>query len=932
MRHSKVLFVAVAPLLSIFSATKVGASDFSSASYPVGGFPQCIAAGDFNGDGHPDLAIGNRDTRDISMLLNNGDGTLKATNTIALAVIPHAIASGDFNGDGKDDLIVLDPAGGPALLFFSKGDGTFQSPVPLPATSQPLSVVVADFNEDKKLDLLIGDNTIHGVQMFLGNGDGTFQLPTTAFPTSAGPTGALVPGDFNGDGHIDVIVANGQIGELPASGDVFFLPGAGNGTFGTAKHIAAFTTVNEVRQLFFAGDFNGDGKLDLVLRTQNRQVATCQAGRTPPCYKNTEAVTLFDGNGDGAFAPGVALEFLGFDDLPTSWAPADFNHDGKLDLFTDFALRLGRGDGTFLQSSALGKGTLNIAVDLNHDGLPDVASVDSRNAQVEIFLNSSPTTGADLAITFDGATPGILPVGGASDFYQVRVENQGPQDATGVTLTESLPPGLQLVSVQPAQGSCSGSSSITCSFGAMTDASSTEVRFTVSAVSAGSFTDELHIASQVSDGNSKNDSLSFAVTAKIPPDLVVSGSASKSAAITGDVVTYTIEVANVGSTAAMNVLFVDSLSDRTLSVSSLSSSQGTCAAGYSRGAQEERIDCSIGTVNAGTKVSISFALTMGQSEVVTNSLSVSADVPDSNPGNNSAFVKVTVNGANLHVTQKPSDDPVVAGAAVTYSLTVKNSGPTDANNVVLSDTTPQGANVASVQASQGTCAAPSNGAISCSLGTLAASASATVSFAATPSSGGTMTNVVSVTSNSPDPDTSDNSSSLTVTVQDFSVTPSTTSLMLSRGGSVNETLTFGTQGGFTGNLNLSCSVSGPAPMPTCGISPASVAAGGSATLRVSAPALSSSLIPAAFGEGQAGAMCSFSIPLSMLGVALVVASRKQQRKNWWVLVLLLAVSILPAACGGSSASETPQQFTVSVTATAATSKAQHTTSITVTVR
>src|SRR5258708_33417828 len=97
-----------------------------------------------------------------------------------------------------------------------------------------------------------------------------------------------------------------------------------------------------------------------------------------------------------------------------------------------------------------------------------------------------------------------------------------------------------------------------------------------------------------------------------------------------------------------------------------------------------------------------------------------------------------------------------------------------------------------------------------------------------------MTNIASVSSDQLDPAPSDNTINLVVLVQDFSITPQSGSLTLSRGGSVSETLTFGAQGGLTGNLDLECAVSGPAPVPACGISPSPGAAGSSASLPIHA--------------------------------------------------------------------------------------------------
>src|SRR5262249_35233612 len=151
-----------------------------------------------------------------------------------------------------------------------------------------------------------------------------------------------------------------------------------------------------------------------------------------------------------------------------------------------------------------------------------------------------------------------------------------------------------------------------------------------------------------------------------------------------------------------------------------------------------------------------------------------------------------------------------------------------ATNVMFSDTFSASASIASVQASQGSCSAPANGSLSCTLGTLAASVTATVSFGATLPAAGTMTSAAGISASEADLDTTDNFPSLDATVTalpDFSIAPAANSLVLQRGGSVSDVLSFPAQGGFAGNIALTCAVTGPSPVLACDISPASVTPG-----------------------------------------------------------------------------------------------------------
>ena len=101
-------------------------------------------------------------------------------------------------------------------------------------------------------------------------------------------------------------------------------------------------------------------------------------------------------------------------------------------------------------------------------------------------------------------------IGGDNVSYRATVLNAGPQDATGVTLKETLPARFTLVSSQPSQGTCSGTTTITCNLGAMADPSSATVDFTVKPAAAGIFTDGLHVTANEPDLNSNSEPLAVA--------------------------------------------------------------------------------------------------------------------------------------------------------------------------------------------------------------------------------------------------------------------------------------------------------------------------------------------------------------------------------------------------------------------------------------
>ncbi|HTS67965.1 MAG TPA: VCBS repeat-containing protein, partial [Terriglobia bacterium] len=167
----------------------------------------------------------------------------------------YSVAVGDFNGDGKLDLAVANARSDNVTILLGNGDGTFTATASSPVTgSGSWYVVVGDFNGDGKLDLATEGAVL------LGNGDGTF----TAAPSSSGLGGvAAAVGDFNGDGKLDLAVANNSGGDCEECGSVSILLGNGDGTFTGA---ASFPATGGVWSRSIAvGDFNGDGKLDLAV-------------------------------------------------------------------------------------------------------------------------------------------------------------------------------------------------------------------------------------------------------------------------------------------------------------------------------------------------------------------------------------------------------------------------------------------------------------------------------------------------------------------------------------------------------------------------------------------------------------------------------------------------------------------------------------------
>ena len=370
-------------------------------NFPTGAGPVSVAVGDLNGDGRLDLVVANFNSNNVSVLLNTTDAgaaTLSFADKLDVPTGegPIYVTTGDLNGDGKLDLAVVDllvnavsvllntTAAGAAIPSFAPkqdfatGDG-------------PLSVALGDLNGDGKLDLAVANFNSSNVSVLLNTtapGGATSSFSGIQdFATGDGPS-FVTMGDLNADGRLDVVVANFVFDTVSVLLNTTIV-GATTASLAVNKEVATATGPIFVT----AGDVNGDGKLDLTVANFNSDNVSILANTTVP----------------GAAAPSFATK----QDFATGEAPlfvalGDLNGDGKLDLAVanlnvstvsvllnttnpgvstpGFAAKQDVDTGSNPRSVTVG--------DLNGDGKPDLAVANINSNKVSVLLNTTAPGGA----------------------------------------------------------------------------------------------------------------------------------------------------------------------------------------------------------------------------------------------------------------------------------------------------------------------------------------------------------------------------------------------------------------------------------------------------------------------------------------------------------------------------------------------------------
>jgi hypothetical protein len=369
-----------------------GGSYAAEERIDVEGLPTRFVAGDWDDDGHPDIAAvlfsdeeSSRPLAQIAVLAGAGGAAFEGPRYFGSRGQTSDLAAADFNDDGDPDFITANTGTSDVSLIYGRGDGSFETDERFAVGARPRTVLAARMDRDAVLDVVTANLDSQDVSVLIGNGDGTFEAAVTT-EVSDVPRD-MVTGNFNGDAHLDLVATNLN------DSSVSVLLGRGDGRFQAERRFSIRTAEQAADGLrmeprsVVTGDFNDDGNDDIM--TGNAEA---------------DAVAVILGDGTGSFS-GQKQSFIG--NFPLGVKAADMNGDGILDAVAangfdpdpgagapTVTFVPGLGDGSFDEEErrtvTTGDGPENLALaDLDGDGDFDAVTVHPGSGRVYVLAGSS---------------------------------------------------------------------------------------------------------------------------------------------------------------------------------------------------------------------------------------------------------------------------------------------------------------------------------------------------------------------------------------------------------------------------------------------------------------------------------------------------------------------------------------------------------------